>query len=118
MSKPFTLTKEEFITRSMAGEVFIDSYNHKHYYDDTETNPFRRSNQALRDNWDSFTDGTLFTLEEPKPVFEDRWQIRKDQEGYTLSTSNYYNLYYIDKDYKESDGYYKGPKIAVEVPRG
>lgn len=44
--KPFALTKDEFITRSMAGEVFISNHN-KFFYDTKSINPFRIDKRGL-----------------------------------------------------------------------
>ena len=65
MSKEFTLTKEEFITKSMAGEVFIRvSGGRRYFYDETEVNPFRLSGTPMSDAWQHMDGKTLFTLEE------------------------------------------------------
>ena len=65
MSKEFTLTKEEFITRSMAGEVFIRvGGGRRYFYDETEVNPFRLSGAPMSDAWQYMDGKTLFTLEE------------------------------------------------------
>ena len=59
------LTKEEFIKRSMNGEVFeLDGY--KFFYDNNEKNPFRLEDEDLEDNWSQFNGINEFTVVEPK----------------------------------------------------
>ena len=89
--EPFTLTKEEFITRSMKGEVFLHS-NNKMFYDASENNPFRYEKEPLNGNWD-FLDGKTkrFTLEQPKPKIERRWKYRRDADGVTEESLSYYS---------------------------
>ena len=60
------LTKEEFIKRSMKGEVF------KHdgdifYYDAKHINPFRWGDEDLKGLWVYFDGEREFTIVEPKP---------------------------------------------------
>ena len=89
MSKKFTLTKKEFIKRSMKGEVFINSI-HKYFYDDTFENPFRISDSGMDVSWEMFDSKTLFTLKEPKKEPKELlwyWSLQ-DQEG-DWSISNY-----------------------------
>ena len=73
----FTLTKEEFIERSMKGEVFIHKGN-RYFYDDNYDIPFRCNDICLRAGWSNFNDKTIFTLE--KPIKERRWRWQKDKE--------------------------------------
>jgi hypothetical protein len=59
------LTKEEFIKRSMKGEVF-ELYNCKFFYDKDKTNPFRIEGDDLNGCW-SYLDGiNEFTVVEPE----------------------------------------------------
>lgn len=68
--EPFALTKEEFITRAMAGEVFLDN-NNRVFYDASEDNPFRYETNPLNGNWDLLDGKTKrFTLEQPEPKIE------------------------------------------------
>ena len=58
------LTKEEFIKRSMNGEVFeLDGY--KYFYDEKEINPFRWDYKDLRGLWCYFDGENEFTVVEP-----------------------------------------------------
>lgn len=60
------LTKEEFIKRSIKGEVFeFDGY--KFFYDKDKTNPFRMEEQDLNGCWDYFNGETEFIVVEPEP---------------------------------------------------
>ena len=60
------LTKEEFIKRSMNGEVFeLDGY--KFFYNKDKTNPFRMEEQDLKGCWSYFNGETEFTVVEPEP---------------------------------------------------
>ena len=64
----FTLTKEEFITRAMAGEVFIHTNTDTTlFYDNTKSNPFRADQSTIVESWVYFNGKELFTLEQPKP---------------------------------------------------
>ena len=66
IKKQFTLTKAEFIERSMKGEVFVLN-SRRYYYDVMKSNPFRLNNDAIDYNaWDNLNGKLLFTLEEPK----------------------------------------------------
>lgn len=111
--EPFALTKEEFITRSMAGEVFF--YNNKKvFYDSSFGNPFRYEREELNGNWDLF-DGKIkiFTLGQPKPRIERRWKYRADRKDYTIET----NLYYSEEKAKSSldSHYYKAEDCYIDV---
>lgn len=109
----FTLTKEEFITRTMAGDVFIHESN-KLFYDSAMTNPFRYGKNPLHYNWDLFDSNNLFTLEQPKPKIERRWKYRRDTDGITEESLSYYSdesSNYFKKDwYKAEDCF-----IDVEI---
>ena len=88
--KQFTLTKEEFITRSMAGEVFVYK-NYRLFYDPYQIIPFRLNEEELDTCWKLFNGKELFTLEQPKPRIERRWKWRKDTSDYTEETDCYHN---------------------------
>ena len=60
------LTKEEFIKRSMNGEVFIFS-GYKYSYDESKNNPFRIEDVGLNGGWEAFNGINEFTVIEPKP---------------------------------------------------
>ena len=68
--KTFKLTKEEFITRSMAGDVFEFRGNTFYYDNNEKSNPFRLCQQALSSDWDKFNGINEFTLVEPEPEME------------------------------------------------
>ena len=61
------LTKEEFIKRSMAGDVFEES-ECRYFYDATKTIPFRFNEEDLLGNWDRFDGKIEFTLVIPKDI--------------------------------------------------
>ena len=109
----FALTKEEFITRSMAGEVFLHG-NNKLFYDNSEDNPLRYEMDSLNGNW-SLLDGKTkyFTLEQPKPKIERRWKYRIDKIGYTEET----DCYYTDEKAKSvlNSLYYKAEDCFIDV---
>ena len=112
--EPFALTKEEFITRSMAGEVFLNG-NNRLFYSVSETNPFRLNGNTLHWGWDLFDGETKkFTLEQPKPKIERRWKYRRDTDGITEESLSYYSdesSNYFKKDwYKAEDCF-----IDVEI---
>ena len=59
------LTKEEFIKRSMNGEVFeLDGY--EYFYDKDKINPFRIDECDLKGWWSYFNGKNEFTVVEPK----------------------------------------------------
>lgn len=59
------LTKEEFIKRSMKGEVFeLDGY--KYFYDNSKNIPFRIGDVGLYGGWVAFNGINEFTVVEPK----------------------------------------------------
>ena len=110
--KPFTLTKEEFITRSMAGEVFMHS-NNKMFYDSSENNPFRYEMGPLNGNWDRLDGRTeQFTLEQPKLKIERRWKYRRDADGVTEESLSYYSDK-ISGQFK--DDWYKAEDCFIDV---
>ena len=112
----FTLTKEEFITRSMAGEVFISTHNSKRfYYDNKYTIPFRVNNEDLDNNW-SYMDGEhLFTLEQPKPKIERRWKYLKNyRDGRTMESAQYYNDSKVN-EYLDLTKWYKAECCFIDV---
>lgn len=59
------LTKEEFIKRSMKGEVF-ELYDCRYFYDSNKINPFRIDDVGLGGCWDNFNGINKFTVVEPK----------------------------------------------------
>ena len=109
----FTLTKEEFITRSMEGEVFIDNCN-RYFYDSSKSSPFRVNDSALAGAW-SYFDGTvkIFALEQYKPKIERRWKYRRDCSGHTQET----DCYYTDEKAKSvlNSLYYKAEDCFIDV---
>ena len=54
-----------------------------------------------------------YRVKQAEPVFEERWIVLKDRNGYTEVSSNYYNEEHIKK-YRPSP-WYKGKSIIVEV---
>ena len=121
MKEHFTLTKEAFITRSMKGEVFLDSNGDKYFYDENEDNPFRFNKSAISAAWDSFnitrfgSSNELFTLEEPKPVYEDRYIWLKDYDGYTVQSMHVSDKYAESRSFKEENWYKSDMKITVKI---
>lgn len=89
--KPFSLTKEEFITRSMAGEVFLDKNLSRFYYDNSKKQPFRLNDVPLTAAWSIFNGQELLTVEKPKPRIERRWKWRKDKLNCTEESYYYYS---------------------------
>jgi hypothetical protein len=121
-TKEFTLTKEEFITRSMKGEAFIICANGERiYYDNSKVQdtPFRINELPLRATWALFDGRTLFTLEEPEPIIERRWVWLKNiAVGYT-DTSDYLSDKYAEEwDYPKNDWYKKEDEYIDVVIKG
>ena len=75
MKQTFKLTKEEFIKRSMTGDVF-ELNGEKYYYDSNENNPFRANDMSLNGYWYYFDGINEFTLVEPEPETESWAQFR------------------------------------------
>lgn len=109
----FTLTKEEFIARSMSGEVFIDDYNNRYFYDSAKPNPFRKGTGYLHDSWNVFDSNYEFTIEQPKPKIERRWKYRRDRDGFTQET----DCYYTDEKAKSvlNSTFYKVEDCFIDV---
>ena len=61
------LTKEEFIKRSMAGDVF-EYIGCRYFYDATKIIPFRFDEEDLLGNWDRFDGKIEFNLVIPKDI--------------------------------------------------
>ena len=60
------LTKEEFIKRSMNGEVFeLDDFFY--FYDSSKKNPFRVEDIGIDGSWGDFNGINEFTVVEPEP---------------------------------------------------
>ena len=87
--KTTTLTRKEFIERSMKGEVF-SRQGTEYYYDETETIPFRFGTSPLYGCWDNFDGETEFEIVEPEPVFERRWRYVDHDINHSIETSYYY----------------------------
>lgn len=100
LNKKFTLSKEEFIHRSMKGEVFICA-DCRYFYDRNEREPFRVWVEPLKALWCNFDGTVLFTLEEPKPTIERRWRWLRHLHDYTQIPDSYYSDRYAIKHFKE-----------------
>lgn len=88
--KPFKLTKEEFIKRSMAGEKFIGKVGDIFHYDGTHISPFRINQTVIGNSWNDFNNDSdaLFTLVQPEPVIERRYKwFKNEEDGETHETS-------------------------------
>lgn len=109
----FTLTKEEFITRAMAGEVFLHK-NNKLFYDPTKEIPFRYDIEDLDNCWSLLDGKHLFTLEQPKPCIERRWKWRKDNKEITNETSYVSDNYATEQSYQQK-GWYKAEDCFIDV---
>ena len=114
--EPFTLTKEEFITRSMAGEVFISTHsNSRFYYDNRYTMPFRVNNADLDNSWNYMDGKYLFTLEQPKPKIERRWKyLKNNSDGRTMESAQYYSDSKVNK-YLDLTKWYKAENSFIDV---
>ena len=117
----FTLTKEEFIKRSMKGEVFIRD-DVKYFYDSSYAVPFRVSRKKDNSNlaycdWYAFNETNLFTLEQPTSIIERRWKWRFDhiQEAYTSETNGYMSDLYATTHRYIKDGWYKVEDLYIDV---
>ena len=90
MKKLFTLTKEEFIERSMKGEVFIHEVTgNKFFYDKSKDIPFRLNNDHLLTAWELFDkNDELFRSEKQKVTIE-KWLMQStiDKEYRIIETS-------------------------------
>jgi len=105
-------TKEEFITRIMAGDRFTKvNSDLVYYYDSNEDNPFRYGEFPLSGNWEQILIDEL-TLVEPEPIIERRWKMLKDYDNITKESEYYHNQASINKKYND---WYKGSYIDVKV---
>lgn len=101
MKQAFKLTKEEFITRSMAGDVFEFKGNTFYYDNNEKSNPFRLCQQALSSDWDKFNGINEFTLVEPEPEMESWAEFRV----WNCNNNNWYKssgLYRTLIEFKET----------------
>ena len=114
MSKEFALTKEEFIERSMNGDVFIDKNGNKYYYDYSLPTPFRFNNDRL-DSWWLLNGTNIFTLEKPKPTYEDRYIWLKHYDGVTGCSDYISDIYAEEEKYIENSWHKSDMKITVEL---
>ena len=99
MKKLFTLTKEEFIERSMKGEVFIHEVTgNKFFYDKSKDNPFRFKNNQLLTAWGLFDkNDELFRSEKQKVTIE-KWLCKNNQGDFvTTETSDIDGNGYLEK---------------------
>lgn len=109
--KTTTLTKEEFITRSMAGEVFINNGS-KLFYDPTKTNPFRIGDAGLGNSWSIFDGKTVFRVKAP---VERRWRWRRDNEGFTSESNYMTEECAVERGHTPQNGWYKVENIFIDV---
>ena len=84
----FTLTKEEFIGRSMKGERF-KRMSEVFSYDNTKDSPFRVDGSIIRTHWRLFNGVEKFLSVKPEPTIERRWIWLKDFEGRTKTSDRY-----------------------------
>ena len=110
--KTTTLSKEEFITRSMAGERFTRGPNEVElFYDVAESNPFRSGKTHIQHSWGHFDGKTKFIIVE-KSIIERRWVWLQDYKESTLISTLMSN-----QVPEEGEGWYKsGIFIDVELP--
>ena len=86
MGKQFTLTKEEFIQRSVAGEKFRRvKTGEVFYYDGSCSAPFRTSDGSIDARWDVFNKNVRFEVyKEPKPF----WKPKNGVKAWCLIDDN------------------------------
>ena len=111
--EPFALTKEEFIIRSMAGEIFICK-DSTYCYDSGFIIPFRSNINTLEMGWGLFDGITKqFTLQQPKPKIERRWKWRKDNKHYTEETDCYHSD--VNVSHLQGSDWYKAEDCFIDV---
>lgn len=110
-----TLTKEQFITRSMTGEKF-EYDTCIYYYDKDKANPFRVDEDSLAAYWQYMDGETEFIIVEPEPTIERRWRWLLDGEEYTVISSSFMSDNYVkNNSYMTQDWYKSDQYIEVEI---
>ena len=114
--EPFALTKEEFITRSMQGEVFISvEYGTRFYFDPKYSIPFRVEESPLEEGWNLINSTNLFTVEPPKPKIERRWKyLKNNRDGRTMESAQYYSDSKVH-EYLDLTKWYKAEDCFIDV---
>lgn len=109
-----TLTKDEFIVRSMAGERF--RYEGRTYhYDNSFINPFRVEEYSIGAYWGYIDGKNIFEILEPEPKIERRWKWRRNSKGRTDETSSYLSDTYAESHNYEINGWYKIEDCYIDV---
>lgn len=109
-----TLTKKEFITRSMEGEVFLlDGY--RYFYDATKVYPFRINVNNLDESWKDFDGNILFEIEKPKPILERRWKYILHRNGYSNISLSYMSDTYAESNEYIAPKWYKIEDMFIDV---
>jgi len=105
------LTKEDFIRRSMRGEVFAYETN-KFHYDKTKYNPFRMDDNEMGDIWRMVNGYTEFIL---LPKKERRYRYKTEDVGITQITPSYMSDEYADKWKYSQKGFIKLEEDYIDV---
>ena len=106
------LTKEEFIRRSMRGEVFAYETN-KFHYDKTKYNPFRMDDNEMGDTWNIINTCTEFIV---LPKEERRYRYIRGREGISELSIGYINDAYAKRNhYTKDNGWHKLEDDYIEV---
>ena len=111
------LTKEEFIRRSMNGEVFeLDGFFYS--YDSSERNPFRIDDMVLDGYWDDFNGINEFTVVEPKQKTKivKEWMYSEKNKYWCISNMLMTNKEAESFYSKYTDYIYKPTGRELEVP--
>jgi len=112
------LTKEEFIKRSMQGEVF-EFHKGKYSYDSTKRVPFRVNDVNLDNSWDLFNGINEFTVVKPEPKTEEVFEwMYKNSSGDWHIAGNLYTRKQAHEHFNDTYGeqYRKtGRSFIVEI---
>jgi len=115
VGEQFTLTKKQFIDRSMAGDVFLDEYNNEYYYDDSCDIPFRLDKDNLNLMWARFDGKALFTLKGSGTTTERRYRWLADEAEGCTSVSDYMSDKYVERHDFIEEGWYKKEDDYIDV---
>ena len=111
MKMGIRLTKEDFIRRSMRGDVFAYGTS-KFYYDKTKYNPFIMDYNEMGDTWRMFDGYTEFTLLTRK---ERIYRYKTEDVGITQITPSYMSDEYADKWKYSQKGFIKLKDDYIDV---
>jgi len=115
-------TKAELISELLSGIKLIDENGYIYFYDENLTEPLRvrkmdeEKNYPIFKLWNHVT-SVEFTIYQPEPVYETRWQMMRDgKDGVTQSTNSFYSEQAAEENMLTPDnGWYRGNSVKVRI---